>query len=394
MAQKTVLTVPVRTSPWPPGGARYDVRIGRALLVGVCDGLIGAGQRVLVVHDGALPHACVAQVTRGAARAGAQVHTLALRATEAGKSLASAEKVCGAAAGARLERGDLMVALGGGVIGDLAGFAAAIYRRGVRFVQCPTTLLSMVDASVGGKTGVNLRVGGALQKNMAGAFHQPSRVVADVATLASLPRREMASGLAECVKHGLIGGGLGEPDLLLWTGARAPRVLALHAPSVSELVHRNVRLKARVVAGDERETASSRQGGRMLLNLGHTFGHAIETLPRLTRVRAGLALGSGHLLHGEAVALGLVAACRVSEELGLSDRGLSARVIEALERCELPTGVRGLPAPGAVIDAMRADKKVAGGRLRLVLPVRAMKARVVEGVDEAVLARVIEAWAR
>jgi 3-dehydroquinate synthetase len=235
---------------------------------------------------------------------------------------------------AELERSDLVVAMGGGILGDVAGFAAGLHRRGVRIVQCPTTLLAMVDASVGGKTGVNLRAGidgsPVLLKNAVGVFHQPSLVVADVDALASLEPRELRCGLAECIKHAAISGGSGQ-DLLSLAGLTdaMPRLLLGDAEVLASLVEQNVGLKARVVAGDERELAIGSTPGRRALNLGHTFAHAIEGCEG-TRVEVG---GSNqHPKHGEAVGIGLIAAARLAELLGVG----SANVRVAIEMADDP----------------------------------------------------------
>jgi 3-dehydroquinate synthetase len=295
-------------------GARgYDVVAG----VGILDRLgalvikSGAGRRggrAMLISDEGLPRTTVAAAMRSLAQADLDVSHLRLPATEADKSLATAHKIVLEMARARMDRSEPLITLGGGIIGDLAGFAAAIYRRGVPVVQCPTTLLSMVDASVGGKTGVNLAVGegpGSLKKNMVGAFHQPRLVAADVDTLTSLADRPFRAGLAECIKHGMIAGDWGDPGLLDWTIQAIPAALARDSATLTELVMRNVAVKAAVVGRDEREEAP--QGGRALLNLGHTFAHAIETLPSLSPDGD---LNKAPLQHGEAVALGLVAAAR------------------------------------------------------------------------------------
>ncbi len=207
-----------------------------------------------------------------------------------------------------LERGDLVVALGGGVIGDLAGFAAAILRRGVRFVQIPTSLLAQVDSSVGGKTGINTAQG----KNLVGAFHQPSLVLADTALLASLPARELRAGYAEVAKYGL----LGDAEFYDWLEANVGAVMKLQPAAIAKAVARSVEMKARIVERDETET-----GERMLLNLGHTFGHALEAFTGY----------SSRLLHGEGVAIGMCLAFRLSEELGHAVPQSAARVAAHLE---------------------------------------------------------------
>lgn len=245
----------------------------------------------------------------------------------------------------RCDRGTTIFALGGGVIGDLAGYAAATYQRGVPFIQIPTTLLSQVDSSVGGKTGINHPMG----KNMIGAFWQPKLVLADTSTLATLPARELSAGLAEVIKYGLIR----DQEFLEWLEANIDRLVGRDPEGLAYAIERSCANKAEVVAGDERETA--KDGGRALLNLGHTFGHAIET-----------GLGYGKWLHGEAVAVGIVMAAELSHRLGWLTRADVKRVADILVRAGLP--VKG-PRLGAdkYLDFMGHDKKVIAGRLRLVL---------------------------
>ena len=243
---------------------------------------------------------------------------------------------------ARLERSATIVALGGGVVGDVAGFAAATYQRGIRFVQVPTTLLSQVDSSVGGKTGINHRLG----KNMVGAFHQPRGVLIDLATLDTLPPREFAAGLAEVIKYGASL----DAAFFAWLEDAMPRLLAREREALAYAIHRSCAIKAEVVAGDERET-----GRRALLNFGHTFGHAIEG-----------ASGYGAWLHGEAVAAGMMMAARLSARLGSIDEDVVDRLGRLLVRADLP-----VDAPDLGRDAWRRwmanDKKADGGRLRFVV---------------------------
>jgi 3-dehydroquinate synthase len=242
----------------------------------------------------------------------------------------------------RCERATTVIALGGGVIGDLAGFAAAVYLRGVPFIQVPTTLLAQVDSAVGGKTAINHPLG----KNMIGAFYQPQAVISDTDTLRTLPDRELAAGIAEIVKYGLIR----DPAFFDWLEQNVDRLAARNAEALAFAIHRSCRNKADIVALDERE-----QGLRALLNFGHTFGHAIE---------AGL--GYGEWLHGEAVAAGMVLATRLSCRLGLIAPADLQRVIDLLARAGLPVEA---PAFGAAryLDLMGHDKKVQGGRLRFIL---------------------------
>ena len=242
----------------------------------------------------------------------------------------------------RCERSTTLVALGGGVVGDMGGFAAACYQRGMPFIQVPTTLLSQVDSSVGGKTAINHPLG----KNMIGAFYQPRLVLADIDTLDTLPDRELSAGLAEVIKYGLIR----DPEFLVWLEANLDRLLARDTEALAWAIERSCRNKAEVVAADETE-----QGERALLNLGHTFGHAIET-----------GLGYGEWLHGEAVAAGTMMAAELSRRLGWIDAGAVARIEALFERARLP--VWG-PRMGVerYVELMSHDKKVEAGKLRLVL---------------------------
>jgi len=236
-----------------------------------------------------------------------------------------------------------IVALGGGVAGDLAGFVAATYMRGVPCVQVPTTLLAMLDASVGGKTGVDTPEG----KNLIGAFHPPVLVVSDPAALATLPEREYRAGMAEAVKHGLIA----DREYFRWMEREAPRLLAREPGALERLVHRSVEIKADVVSADERET-----GRRAVLNAGHTVAHAIE---RVT---------SYGVPHGEAVAIGLVAECELAVRLGRAAPAVGERVATLLERFGLPTRLPARLDPGALVEAMASDKKNRSARIRFALP--------------------------
>jgi 3-dehydroquinate synthase len=288
-----------------------------------------------------------------AALAGKRVHSVELPDGEQYKTLTVLERVFDALVAARMNRDACVVALGGGVIGDMAGFAAACYQRGVDFVQVPTTLLAQVDSAVGGKTGVN-HPGG---KNLIGAFHQPRAVLSDLGTLRTLPPRELRAGLAEVIKYGLID----DADFLAWIEASVDSLLALDVDALAQAVLRSCEIKARIVAADERE-----HGQRALLNLGHTFGHALET-----------AAGYGEWLHGEAVALGMLLAADLSQRLGYIDTADVTRVRELLRRAGLPTEA---PAIGAAraLELMGMDKKVLQGRIRLVL-LRKLGAGIVTG---------------
>ena len=266
---------------------------------------------------------------------------------------------------ARLERGGALIALGGGVIGDLTGFAAAIYQRGIDFIQVPTTLLAQVDSSVGGKTAINHPAA----KNLIGAFHQPVAVVADTDTLATLPEREYRAGLAEVVKYGVIR----DAPFFEWLEARVDALDGRDPATLTEAIERSCANKAEVVAADEREA-----GERALLNFGHTFGHALENL-----------LGYGKWLHGEAVAAGMVAAARFSARCGRLDAASADRITALLERLRLPVGIPAEASPEAIWAAMRSDKKTAGGRPKLVLAEAIGRAVIAADYDEAMVRRTL-----
>jgi 3-dehydroquinate synthase len=286
---------------------------------------------------------------------------------EVHKTLDSAAQVFAALAAAKANRDATIIALGGGVIGDLAGFAAACWMRGIAFVQVPTTLLAMVDSSVGGKTAVDLPQG----KNLVGAFHQPRAVIIDTDTLATLPERELRAGFAEVVKYGA----LGDAAFFAWLEQHADRLIARDAQAITTMIARCCEQKAGIVARDETE-----QGERALLNFGHTFGHALET-----------ASGYGSLLHGEGVAIGMVLAARLSAKLGLAAAADTLRLVRLLEYFGLPTRMpTGLDA-NTIIGLMQLDKKNLSGQLRLILWRGIGRAEVVAGVDVASISAVLVA---
>lgn len=284
------------------------------------------------------------------------------------KNLATVSRLYDLLVDGHIERQSPIIALGGGVVGDTVGFLASTYLRGVPFIQCPTTLLAMVDASVGGKVGVNLPQG----KNLVGSFYQPRLVVADTDTLATLPARELRCGLAECVKHAVIR----DAELFAWIGENIQSILSLQSAVLTELVSRNVQIKADVVALDEKEA-----GQRAHLNLGHTFAHAIEAT-----------MGYGQpdsYHHGEAVSLGMVAATRLAVDTGRCDESVYQQIKDLLNRIGLPTCVNNLPPPPTLMDAMRLDKKVVGGQLKLVLPDRIGAVSIVGDIADE---RIALAW--
>jgi 3-dehydroquinate synthase len=328
------------------GGRAYTVSIGRGLDLGL---RATAKTRVVFCHDGRLKPPRVPARTR----------IVKLPAGEMAKTFSTWKQILDVLVEEDQGSPLLLVAYGGGAVGDVVGFAAASYRRGIPFLQVPTTLLAMVDASVGGKTAINH----PNAKNMIGAFHQPVAVIADLDRLATLPAREFRAGLAEVVKHGLIG------DIRLFHAleSRPADFASSDRSGVRLAVERSVRLKADVVRRDERET----RGVREILNLGHTLGHAIESLHRYKGIR-----------HGEAVAIGTCAACRVSRDLlGFSE---TARVESVISALGLPTRLHGESA-AKLLAATRFDKKRRSGRLRMTLLKAIGKPEVVDGIDERVL---------
>jgi 3-dehydroquinate synthase len=300
---------------------------------------------------------------------GARVVPIVVEEGEQAKRWQVLEQVFDELLAARCGRDSVVVALGGGVVGDLAGFAAAVYQRGVDYIQVPTTLLAQVDSSVGGKTAINHARG----KNMIGAFHQPRAVVADVATLDTLPDRELRAGLAEVIKHGAAL----DAAFLEWLEANLERLLARDRAALTYAVRRSCELKAAIVAEDEREA-----GARALLNFGHTFGHAIEA-----------ATGYGTWLHGEAVGAGMVIAAELSARCGLLPKGEAARLRNLVARTGLPVTA---PAIGDERwqELMALDKKAAKGNVRFVLLERMGKAVLKSGVDSRLVRESIAAASR
>ena len=323
----------------------YPVIVGRDVVDGLGLQLQKTGQqgRAFLVADEVLFPNPVRRAQEALERGGYETHVLALEIGESNKNLATLEVVCSWLADRRAERGDVVVAMGGGVAGDLVGFVAATWLRGVSVVQVPTSLTAMVDSSIGGKTGVNLPQG----KNLLGAFHQPKLVLQDIGHLATLPPREMAAGWAEAVKHGLIL----DADLLDTFERLAPQMIALEGDAPVEAIRRSVAIKGEIVSADEFETGDR----RVLLNYGHTIGHAIEAVS-----------GYGRYLHGEAVAIGMMAAANIAARLGMIDVELVERQRRVLESYNLPTTAKDLDAE-AIINATKIDKKSRGGTIRWVL---------------------------
>jgi 3-dehydroquinate synthase len=347
------------------GDRRYPIHIGPGLLDQ--PELLRPhlpGQQVLVISNTTVAPLYLDRVR--AVLTGMRHEVLILPDGEQYKTLATLDAVFTALLNHRFARDCTLVALGGGVIGDMVGFAAACYQRGVHFVQIPTTLLAQVDSSVGGKTAVNHPLG----KNMIGAFYQPGGVLADTDTLGTLPDRELRAGLAEVIKYGLIR----DLPFLEWLEANIGRLLARDAAALTEAIERSCRNKAEIVALDERET-----GERALLNLGHTFGHAIET-----------GMGYGEWLHGEAVAVGMCLAADLSMRLGWLAADGAERVRALLARAELPLAPPAQLTADDFLRLMAVDKKVKEGQLRLVLLRSLGRATLASGVDSHILRSTLE----
>ena len=357
------------------GHACYDVTIGADCLAGLGSVLRTTAPTAIRAHlviDAGVPESLVNRVRSAFSESGLIGNESRLTPSEPIKSTPTWQRLLLDIAEASLERSDVIIALGGGIVGDLAGFAAASYRRGIPIIQCPTTLLAMVDASVGGKTGFNIETSHGLLKNMVGAFHQPAAVLADVDALASLDERVFRAGLAECVKHAMLSADYGDPDLADWMARSTTNILARNPATLTELVTRNVAVKAAVVRTDERERSSGDQG-RALLNLGHTFAHAIETIDSLSPTNDP---NLAPLMHGEAVSLGLIASATLAEQLGRAS-GMVEPLRNRLVKFGLPTAVRGLPESGEILARMAHDKKADTGRSRFVIPIGDGSSRVV-----------------
>jgi 3-dehydroquinate synthase len=348
------------------GDRSYAIHIGSGLLDAAASwqGLPKASAAFIVTNDTVGP-LYAARLQQALAVHYASVHVVSLPDGEAHKDWATLNRIFDALLATGADRKTVLFALGGGVIGDMTGFAAACYMRGVPFVQVPTTLLAQVDSSVGGKTAINHPLG----KNMIGAFYQPQRVICDLATLTTLPERELSAGLAEVIKYGPIA----DMAFFDWIEANIDALMARDAKALAHAVQRSCDIKAWVVGQDERES-----GLRAILNFGHTFGHAIE---------AGL--GFGVWLHGEAVGCGMVMAAHLSARLGLVDDALVARLTQLLARAGLPTVGPKLGAE-AYLHHMRVDKKAEAGDIRFVLIDRPGSA-IVRGAPDALVTDVIEA---
>ncbi|MGM0562158.1 MAG: 3-dehydroquinate synthase [Pseudomonadota bacterium] len=343
------MNVPERL-PVELGERSYDILVGEGLLAlaGRHIAEVAGRRKVMIVTDETLAELHLASLQRSLESEDIAFEAFIVPAGEATKSFSHLEKLCERLLQAGVERKTPLIALGGGVVGDLTGFASAILLRGTPFIQIPTTLLAQVDSSVGGKTGINTAQG----KNLVGSFHQPRLVLADTEVLTSLSRRELLAGYAEVVKYGLID----DPAFFTWLEGHGRRLIAGDPAARSHAILTSCASKARIVAADEREG-----GVRALLNLGHTFGHALEAECRY----------DGDLLHGEAVAIGMVLAFELSAQLGLCPAEDADRVRRHLAAVGLPTSFERLAqrswTPEVLLEHMRKDKKVADGRMTLVL---------------------------
>lgn len=346
----------------------YPIRIGDGLLtqLGAQCAQLKLGQRCALITDETVARKYQQPAVASLRASGFQPMVIRLKAGEKTKALKNVHACYNRLAVHRLERNSFVVALGGGVVGDLAGFAAATYLRGIHFVQVPTTLLAQVDSSVGGKVGVNLAAG----KNLVGAFHQPRLVLCDLDTLRTLPKREFRAGLAEAIKYGIIY----DAKLFSRLERDLPLLLKQDASTLAAIIARCCQIKAKVVAQDERES-----GLRAILNFGHTIGHALEAISRY-----------GKYLHGEAISIGQVANAMISGELtGLPTKD-AARIVAIFEQSGLPVNVKlSTVQTRRLLDAMRLDKKVSGGEIKFVLAKRIGKVITGQTVPTQVIRRAL-----
>jgi 3-dehydroquinate synthase len=367
----TVATIRVHLPTSAPSAVdrSYDITVGRGLLPTVGAAVKAAGgRRAVVIADAAIAATHAAAVETGLRSAGIEATAVIVGSGEGSKSITEAGRLWDALAERAVDRRTHVVAVGGGVVGDLAGFVAATFGRGLAFWQVPTTVVAQVDSAIGGKTGINLTTG----KNLVGAFWQPRGVIADIDTLATLPAREFVSGFAEVVKYGMIL----DAAFFSWLEGNIGPLLARDPAALAHAVERSAALKAGVVEQDERELT----GLRAVLNYGHTFAHAYET-----------AAGYGTLLHGEAVAIGMARAARLARDLGR----VSTDLVVRQDRLLLGLGLPVEPPPGAdlpveaLLEIMTRDKKAVGGELRFVLPARIGHVELVAGVPTPLVRRAL-----
>ena len=347
----------------------YEIVVGSGVIGSVGPAVAATGaRRTVVITDAAVANSHAAATADSLRSSGLDVATLTVPSGEASKSVAALERLWNEMARLAVDRHTHVIGVGGGVVGDLAGFAAATFGRGLPVWHVPTTLVAQVDSAIGGKTGINLGAG----KNLVGSFWQPRGVIADVDTLATLPDREFKSGMAEVVKYGMIL----DPAFFDWLEANAGTILARDAVALRHVVSRSAALKADVVERDEREIT----GLRAILNYGHTFAHAYET-----------AAGYGTLLHGEAVAIGMVSAAALAHSLGRIGPDVVTRQEQLLRSFDLPVTVPtgAAFASDALLATMARDKKTVGGRLRFVLPTQIGHVELVDGIDPATVRSIV-----
>jgi len=349
------------------GERSYDILIGRGLIekAGLCLRRWGLTGSCLVVADSKVGRIYGAKLLSALKGSGFTAKFFVLPPGEEHKTLHETQRIYRAMLEAGLDRGSFIVSLGGGVVGDIAGFAAATYMRGIPFVQVPTTLLAQVDASVGGKVGVNLSEG----KNLVGAFHQPRGVLIDPSVLATLDRRQLTAGFAEVIKHAIIA----DARYFGFLENNSARALSLESACMERIITRSCEIKAGIVARDERE-----RGLRMILNFGHTIGHAIETVT-----------GYRFYLHGEAVAIGMACASAVAARLGCIPQRSHRKITALLQKYGLPVRMEKISVK-KILRALPRDKKARGGKVRFVLPERIGKAFVTEGVGEDIIRTVVK----
>ncbi|MCL5103574.1 MAG: 3-dehydroquinate synthase [Armatimonadetes bacterium] len=350
------------------GERSYVITIGAGVMsrLGGIVASIRKPTRAAVLSNPVIARYYAEPVLTSLAEAGIEAELVVVPSGERSKTLGTVSRVYDALLDMKMDRGGAVIALGGGVIGDMAGFAAATYMRGIDFYQVPTTLLAQVDASIGGKTGVDLPRG----KNLVGAFHQPRAVVIDILTLNTLPVRELRSGLAEVVKHGIIY----DQEYYDFLDSRAADILVRKGDVIEDAVRRSVEIKRDVVQADERES-----GLRAILNYGHTVGHAIEMLS-----------GYGKYRHGEASSIGMVTEALLAEMCGYAERGIASEIARTLKRFRLPVTMDSALDTAEIVRAIELDKKTVGGSLRLALPTRIGSCEVFGGISREALAGAIE----
>ncbi len=350
------------------GERSYDIITGSGILGGLGKAVedLRPGPKVALVTNPTVHELYGHAVEDSLKASGLSTVTITIPDGEEYKSLLWAENILTELLKARLDRGSVLVALGGGVVGDIAGFAASLYMRGIRFVQVPTTLLSQVDSSVGGKTGVNHPLG----KNMIGTFWQPSLVWIDVDTLRSLPKRELLAGLSEVIKYGVIW----DANFFDYVSDTRERILTLDVETLTHIITRSCEIKAEVVSRDEREA-----GLRSVLNYGHTIGHAIESTT-----------GYGKYLHGEAISIGMHLEAKLSHSIGILDEGEISRIKSIMDAYGLPVELPGDVDAQDMLKAMALDKKVLAGKLRFTLPERVGAVKLLVEVEREKVLEVLK----